>query len=411
MGRIAVDIGTTTVAMSAGGREITFTNPQREAGFGHDVISRIRHAVNGHGAEMQRILVEALILHGTELSGEEEPLRFVISANTVMQHILFGDSCEGLSTAPFAAVTLSARSYYGKEAMERLGLPQDRRPAVEEIFAFPGISPFVGGDVVSGLYALELLQPVTKSILFVDLGTNGEMVLLTPRGGFAASAAAGPAFEAANISCGKACVPGVISKVEIRHGRPNLALIPSSPARGEVVSLAEAGAIPSGVCGSAVIDTVYELLKHDRILANGTFRWERDREEGFPLYHRDPKHRILFTQEDVRAVQTAKAAVRAGLGILMAEAGITEKDVDRVFLAGSFGSHLTAEKLCGIGLFPESFLEKLCFSGNTSLQGALKYAEKPEEIPLPSILPVSLAEHRDFERMFINEMNFKKIQN
>ncbi len=493
---IAVDIGTTTVAMTNGIQTVTFENPQREKGYGHDVISRIRRAVSGDADKMQRILWDALFLHQKELfSGSDssfgglEPVFFVISANTAMEQILCGDSCEGLQAAPFTAKRSGGfwpgETFRWLDDEERRwgdgsrGQGETFRRMDDEVrgsgemsaaetmqtpsfIAMPGISPFVGGDIVSGMYALNL-DRTEEMTLFLDLGTNGEIVLGNREGFYSCSTAAGPAFEAANISCGRAAVPGAVGSVSIRNRRPRLGMIPparegnssstegnsssregnssstegnSSSTEGNsssternssstegYLSPTEAGMLPTGLCGSGVIDLVYELLQNRLIDQNGTFYSERDLREGYILFRRDARHTLRFLQEDIRAVQTAKAAVRAGIEILLEEAKVSYDGVGQVLIGGAFGAHISPEKLCGIGLLPEEFLKKTRAVGNTSLAGAWKLAERFDKIEdimgslqgeevkrlkkIPDLVtPVSLAEHPDFEDRFIKAMGF-----
>ena len=231
----AVDIGTTTIAMSAvdigSGRILgTSTGINHQRSWGADVISRMEASNQGKGALLQKSIRADLDLLREEL-GLAQDARMVISGNSTMEHLLQGLSCETLGVAPYTPVDISLHEY-------------------ENMTILPGISTFVGADIVSGIVACGIDQSEEICIL-VDLGTNGEMAIGNRNRIISASTAAGPAFEGGNISCGVAGIPGAVSSVEITDGEARVETIGGLP--------------PVGLCGTGVLETVYELLKEELV--------------------------------------------------------------------------------------------------------------------------------------------------
>ncbi|MBQ7583629.1 MAG: DUF4445 domain-containing protein, partial [Lachnospiraceae bacterium] len=374
---VAIDIGTTTLAAALldPDRKIiisTVTGVNHQHSFGADVISRIQAANQGRGDELKRLIHDDIKKLLSALS-VDEAVPVIISANTTMQHLWQGLSCETLGVAPYTPVDISCRSIDGCTLL-------------------PGISTYVGADIVSGIVAtgMDLSE---KPCVLIDLGTNGEMAIGCRDRIMVASTAAGPAFEGGNISCGTAGIPGAVMSVAIEAGAVKYETIGGLP--------------PIGLCGTGVIEVVYELLKEDLIDDTGLMDENID-EDGFMI-----ADQVFFTQKDVREVQLAKAAIRAGLETLLQAYGAGYDEVGTLYLAGGFGLKMDLKKACGIGLLPCELLERTEAVGNTSLKGAslfafddrirdrfIKAASSSEE--------VSLADSRVFQDEYMKRMGFEK---
>lgn len=333
---VAVDLGTTTVAfayLNSQGEVISqkkLINPN--CGYGADVISRMS-SYNRHGEDITRQLQDFIF----ENVGEYVPL--VISGNTVMNHMLLGLDCQGLSVAPFKPVSLNY-NFMDKQ----------------DIFIVPGASAFIGGDILSGLYYLDA-DTWQDTTLFMDLGTNGEMVLYHEGKYFSTSASAGPAMEGVNISCGMPSVDGAIYSILMVRDRSVVKTISGIPAEG--------------ICGSGLIDAIYGLRQNGLLDENGIFADEY-RDLGYAFDTPGSKKEICLSQDDVREFMLAKAAIATGWQMLMEYAGIEEGQLDRVYIAGSFGSNIDVAKARAIGLLPD--VENIKAVGNTSLEGAARIA-------------------------------------
>ena len=371
----AVDIGTTTIAMSAvdigSGRILgTSTGINHQRSWGADVISRMEASNQGKGALLQKSIRADLDLLREEL-GLAQDARMVISGNSTMEHLLQGLSCETLGVAPYTPVDISLHEY-------------------ENMTILPGISTFVGADIVSGIVACGIDQSEEICIL-VDLGTNGEMAIGNRNRIISASTAAGPAFEGGNIGCGVAGIPGAVSSVEITDGEARVETIGGLP--------------PVGLCGTGVLETVYELLKEELVDEAGLLDDEYF-DDGFPV-----AEGIVFTNKDVREVQLAKSAVRAGLEVLLEEYGADYDQIGKLYIAGGFGQKINLEKAVGIGLLPEELLDRMVPVGNSSLAGAVMAACDPSVLERMRAVgenaeETALAENPLFSDLYMDNMFF-----
>lgn len=346
----AVDIGTTTVAMQLidpvnGGAVKTYTALNSQRMYGADVIGRIEAAGKGKAGDLQECIRRVLREGMDSLTdrGRRPVRRMMIGANTTMVHLLMGYPCESLGIYPFLPYNIKRIETSWTEVTGQA----DRDFPVS---ICPGISTYVGGDITAGLYALDFHKREKVSVL-IDLGTNGEMAVGNRERILAASAAAGPAFEGGNIVCGTGSVPGAVCHAEWKDGR----------LRVETIS----GKEPAGICGTGIIEILYCLLEAEIMDETGRLEAPWD-SEGFPV---DEKGNIRIYQKDIREIQLAKAAVRAGLETLLAEYGITAPDVEEIFLAGGFGYEMDVRKASGIGLLPSGCEDKVRAVGNTCLRG------------------------------------------
>jgi uncharacterized 2Fe-2S/4Fe-4S cluster protein (DUF4445 family) len=425
---VAVDIGTTTLAASlvdlgTGARlaEAGRLNPQRP--FGADVVSRLEAALRSpeEHREMTRLINESLEGLAAELlertgRGWGELSRLALAGNPTMEHLLLGLPVESLAFPPYRPLFASGRTV----ATAELGWSHDL-PA--EIFPLPG--GFVGGDLVAFLYGVRdwglgtrdsgpMPFPVPSPqspvpTLYLDLGTNGEIALAAGRRLYATAAAAGPAFEGGNLSCGMAALDGAISGVSL--------------ARGSVQLTTVGGSRPVGVCGSGVLEAVAELLHHgvldctgrllpsEEIPSNLANRvTETGGERAFVLY-RDARATVSLTQGDIRQVQLAKAAVRGGMEVLCERAGITMAEIASVVLTGSFGARISVDSLKRNGILTENMVHVTGFVPEGALRGAERALSLPGgldevEALAAGIRVIPLSGTPLFEKHFFSHMDF-----
>lgn len=425
---VAVDIGTTTVAMKLFYREMVyetgFVNPQRL--FGADVMSRIQAANGGALKDMQTILREKLyqelrklvlkceadtaIIHCENKANtidkcskdvctfQFDDISIIISANTTMQHICRGLSCEGLGKAPFSPVTLDLEKTVKKcwKFRKTNSIESgEERMMVEEIF-LPGISAFVGADIVSGIYALDMLEE-EKPVLLLDLGTNGEMALGCKKKLLVASTAAGPAFEGSELAM-QIHASGIM---RVLH---ELIVCKNIDNYGTLVDKYFENGYPVDMCGDEIAET--------KISEAG-----RDETESFEAGSSDTKEKLWMTQEDIREIQMAKGAIRAGIEMLLGAYGIAPEEVEKVYLAGGMGYYINPEDAVAIGLLPDAFLQKNIIQavGNTSLQGAVRFLQEGEATAVEKLHRITdlvkeivLANTTRFHSLYMKYMNFEE---
>lgn len=399
---LIVDIGTTTVAallVDLRSREVVAVRGEHNAqsSYGADVISRIRHETEwresgAHGSNPLRAAIVgqiAALLRGLlDEAGIADVDALSITGNTTMMHLFCGLPAEGIGKAPFIPASLAPL----RLPAAALGLPS-RGTA----FLMPGISSYIGADIVASLLAAEAHRD-QPPFLLVDLGTNAETVLGVGGKLYACSAAAGPCFEGATLSCGMAGQEGAID-----------AVFPDSQ-RG--LSFTTIGDAPArGLCGSGVLDAVALLL--DAGALDETGRLEAEGPLGAHI--RDDAlvlaDGVRLTQRDIREVQLAKAAVRAGIDVLLEEAGLAASDVACLYLAGGFGSAIRPGSAARIGLIPPELAGRVRVLGNAAGCGALRYVteEGADESSLSIIRRtryVELSAHPGFTTAYVDRMCF-----
>lgn len=354
---VLVDIGTTTVAMVLLGRDgeakDTFLRVNPQAEYGADVLSRILAAQDKTAAARMRQLIREVLKEGLcrfrKLLPADSNIRMILAANTTMTYLLLGHDTEKLGRAPFTAEYL-----------------QGVETQIEGVdcYIFPGISAFVGGDILSGMYGIGMLENEEITLL-VDLGTNGELVLGNKEKRICCSTAAGPAFE---------------------------------------------GGVSKGIWGADMVSLVARLLREGIVDETGLLA-DAFFEEGVRIGN------VCVTQQAIRQLQLAKAAIATGMELLVREYGISMKQIDRVILSGGLGYYLKPEDAVLIGLLPGELLGKSTAGGNTALAGAarLAFACPDEEhfrqqnhilqnaatvtrtIPIP--------ENPEFEELFLKRIN------
>jgi uncharacterized 2Fe-2S/4Fe-4S cluster protein (DUF4445 family) len=261
----------------------------------------------------------------------------------------------------------------------------------------PGISTFVGGDITAGLFSCNVDQQEEYSLL-IDLGTNGEMALGNKDKIIVTSTAAGPAFEGGNIEWGVGSLEGAIAGVKIVDGK------------AEVRTIGDKA--PIGICGTGVIETVAELIKAELVDETGCLDDDYF-DEGYPLAETENGEEIVFTQQDVREVQLAKAAVRAGIETLFLRYGITKEQISHVYLAGGFGFKLDCQKAVEIGMIPAELAERIEAVGNSSLGGAIKCLLSEEgwmrvERIGKASEEINLSADKDFNQFYMDYMYLER---
>ncbi|OVE74969.1 hypothetical protein BVX97_05890 [bacterium E08(2017)] len=375
----AFDIGTTTVVGTLfdleSGRELgvgSMINGQVR--FGDDVISRIQKICEEPAAifDLRAAIVQTLDAIISKLCMDAgvkpESIRDItVAGNAAMQQIFCGHEVAGLSSVPFEQSFHEAQYVNALEA----GITSSQDC---EVYVFPQLDGFVGGDTVAGILAARM-DARDGNVLFVDIGTNGEIVLKAGDKLFAASTAAGPAFEGARIKQGMRAVDGAIEKVVF-----------ADDVQCNVIGDTK----PLGLCGTALIDAISGLLDVGIVDATGRLLWDEELPDDLPTGLKDRvvklKGELAFVladgtetstgrpvciwQKDVRELQLAAGAIRAGVNILLNEAGLGVDDLDEILLAGAFGNFIRRNHACRIGLLPDVERERIKFVGNAASLGA-----------------------------------------
>ena len=346
---IAADVGTTTVVcrlvhLETGKTTDTAASVNDQKKFGLDVLSRISYEQD-HPESGRKELQEAIVGNLNRLIAQmcrrqelstESIRRIAISGNCTMVHMLLGADAVPLGKAPFLPVLKGPQRCLAGE----IGL----KPEGAELYCIPAVSAYIGGDIVAGAYICEL-KKLPGNVLFVDIGTNGEIVLAQEGHMNSCSCAAGPALEGMNIHHGMRGETGAIEDVQIRPDGIHLKVIGDGPAEG--------------ICGSGILSGIKELLRCGVLRKSGAFVLQ------------DNPVPVEITQKDVRQVQLAKGAIRSGIEILLENNGLEPSMLDEVMIAGQFGSHLPPEDLTGVGILPEETRERIHYVGNTALTGAV----------------------------------------
>lgn len=376
---LALDIGTTTLALqivrlSTGevvGRA-SDRNPQTT--LAADVMGRIRAATEGQAQILRSSLLAAVRDMTKEACRQAgvspaAPREAVVTGNTVMLHLLCGRPVDALGHAPFAARWLF------DETVDLEGVPAYLPPCMDA---------FVGADVSCAVLSSGLCRH--RCALLADVGTNGEIALFRDGKLYVTSTAAGPAFEGAGISCGMNNVPGAVTRVTLSQGELRLATVGGAP--------------PRGVCGSGLLDAISVFLKTGLISGSGATLGPLTLAPGLSL-----------TPQDVRALQLAKAAVAAGMTTLLETAGVGWEEVERLYLAGGFGSHFSVSSAVDVGLLPPGIADRVSVIGNAALAGAtmllLDPARKDEIRRLAdSAVSVRLSGHPAFSEHYMDAIAF-----
>ena len=377
---VAFDVGTTTVVGSLldlrNGEEVALAsgmNPQTS--FGDDVISRINYSAQGaeNLDQLRQSIVGTINNLLDQMCAESSVARgdiyeFAFAGNTTMEHLLCGLDVEPLGRVPFTPAHARALSL----SAEDLGIRAHPEAAA---YVFPVIGGFVGGDTVACMLSSTLgAQASDDATLLVDIGTNGEIVLAANGKTYASSTAAGPAFEGARISCGMRATNGAIAKI-VMDTDLHYNVIGNVPAVGLCgSSLVD---LSSGLLTAGIIDSTGRLLPPDELPADlpealaKRLTVDDEGRVSFLVASDDPAHPVSLTERDVREMQLACGAIRAGITILMKKAGIEVGDISQVLLAGGFASFIRRSHALRIGLLPGGIdHSRIHYVGNASLTGA-----------------------------------------
>jgi len=431
---LAVDIGTTTVVVKLlnmkDGRCLATQaelNPQTR--YGDDVISRIAYAQSDDkSAELHKAITDCInkligrLCKQAHIDGEHI-YEVCVVGNTTMNHIFLKFPVAQLGQAPYKAFSVEAHERRPNE----LGLSIN--PA-GNIYTVENIAGFVGSDITAVALAAGI-DSADEMTLIVDIGTNGEIVLGTGdplrRGRtaanklYAASCAAGPALEGARISCGSRASEGTIEAVIVNDDDIDLDVIGSQP--------------PRSICGSGLIDAVAVLLELSIIDRTGRFTEAEKlkgsvssailsritKQKGQPAFvlalnqttslGSGLADKVILTQQDIREVQLAKAAIRTGIKLLQKKNGVSDDDIRHIYLAGAFGNYIRAESALRIGLLPNVPAERIHFIGNAACSGAqmilLNSAQRAEAKQLAhKIKYIEIAHEPEFQDVFADSMMF-----
>jgi len=413
---VAVDIGTTTVVaklinMKDGKCLATQAALNPQTRYGDDVISRIAYAQNDKkSAELQKSIIDCINELITKLCGQasketSQIYELCAVGNTTMNHIFLKQPIVQLGQAPYRAYSVDAQDVPPR----RLHLLMN--PA-GNIHTVENIAGFVGSDTTAVALATDI-DSAEQMTLVIDIGTNGELVLGTRNKLYAASCAAGPAFEGARIYCGSRAVYGAIQAVIINNDDIDSDVIGNCAARS--------------ICGSGLIDAAAVMLDLGIIDKTGRFAKpdtlagkvpekiigriiEHNGQPAFVLADANEK-KVILTQKDVREIQLAKAAIRAGIKILLNKIGLKDTDIMQILLAGAFGNYIRPQSALKTGLLPEVGLERIRFVGNAAAAGAQalllssRYRGKALQLAR-KIKYVEIANTKEFQNIFSESMSF-----
>jgi len=399
----AIDIGTTGISaylidLESGEilKKLSSLNPQTE--YGGDVISRITWCMtHQEGTDLLQKLIsdELNRLMGKLTVGRfsaEQIYNVVVAGNTTMLHLLAGINPSSMAVAPYRPVLLNSATFRASE----IGISINEGGRVTLL---PGVSAYVGADIIAGISATEFNKNKKNSI-FIDIGTNGEIAAISGGKMVCTSTAAGPALEGMNISCGCRAEKGAIESFDIDENY-------------NVTYATIEGTEPVGICGSGLIDVAGSLVKRGVVSNTGSFNknmdqrvMDRFREKKFYI-----TDKIYISQKDIRQIQLAKGAIAAGIRMLLEKIHITVEDLEEVIIAGAFGYHIDEENILNIGLIPKGFNGEISFAGNTSIEGARLAAVNKGclaemEAVQGEMEALELSTDSRFQDYFIAELNF-----
>lgn len=371
---LIVDIGTTTIVMKWIDRSngntidsVSFVNPQ--VTFGGDVISRINYNNECDKNVLHQVLVDALEKYLIEKNIVVNQM--IICGNTTMIHFLLNEDVSPLGVAPFKVPISDMQRISSKKIFKNYNVDC-------EFITFPHISAYVGGDIVAGIYACDM-DIADENVLFVDLGTNGEMAVGNKNGLLVTSTAAGPAFEGVGISCGGSSIPGAISQVKLH------------PMSIDTIDYKD----PICICGSGLVSLLAELVRYEYITPIGKII----NGNSIPLT-RD----ICINQNDISQFQLAKAAIQTGVSVLL-----DNYPTDTIYVAGGFGSHINIDDLKTIHVIPQAISNTKSL-GNSALQGCYKLLMTQDFDRVNHIVDmakhINLADYDDFDDLLIESLYF-----
>jgi len=363
-----------------------------QAPFGADVIARISHGMNGPDAiqELQGAVVATMNTILAELYREtgvspQQTYEAVVVGNVTMLHLLFGIDPTPLSMAPFTPAFMDQLSIEARE----VGLKIHPHGYIQTL---PALGAYVGADIVAGVLATGVVRE-DRLRVFVDVGTNGEIVLGNAQRALATAAPAGPAFEGSQIKCGMRATVGAIEGVQLGE-RIELQIIGGDVPAAGLLDYSGRFKKPEDVPDHPLRDRLIDVDgMRAFLLADG----------------------VYLTQRDIRELQFAKGSIATGIKVLMDILGVTAGDLDQVLLGGSFGSYLNPESAKIIGLVPPVDVDRIIAVGNSAGEGAkialLSYRERQVAFELPSRIEyVELSGRSDFNDSFISALGFPQLE-
>lgn len=367
----ALDIGTTTLALVLASLDekqiikvITRTNPQIK--YGADVMTRIEHCTKNGVDSLQKTVIDKINAMINEFGVSAK--KMYVSGNTTMLHLFFGIDCSAMGVAPYTPSFLESRT----EKAKLLGIE-----GVETVESLPAVDAFVGADIVAGMGLVTAPQKGRHSLL-IDLGTNAEIVLFDEESALCTSAAAGPCFEGANISCGMSATNGAV----YAYNNGIVETVGNTPAKG--------------ICGTGLIDIIAHLI------SNGTID-----ETGFMEKQCiEIAENVSINQEDIRQYQLAKSAVYSAIITLLKIKQVDISDIETLFVSGGFSAKINADNAALTGLLPKELTNKCTALNNSSLLGTVKYATEKNMLFTNNIRYVDLSAHPVFSDLFIENMMF-----
>jgi len=369
---IACDIGTTTVALKLidleqGNIMGTVISLNRQIKCGDDIISRINYAEKpGHLNELHKLVVDTInnlideIISHTGIS-HEDIYYGSFSGNTTMIHLFLEIDPQQIRLAPYVPA-FNKVPFLGSD---KIGIKMNPEGI---IYCAPAVGSYVGGDITSGLLCTPIITETDKISMFIDLGTNGEIVIGNHDWMIACACSAGPAFEGSGIRCGMIATEGAIESIQLNEdGSSDFKVIEDNK--------------PKGICGSGLVDLIAELFSHSFIDRYGKFNLKKakdrliDNDSGIGFIVEKPEKcfwekELVITENDIKNLITTKAAVYAACSLLTKNVGISFDKIDRFYIAGGFGKFLNISNAIKIGLLPDIPINKYTYLGNSSLLGA-----------------------------------------
>ena len=405
---VAIDIGTTTVVahlteLHTGKRIATASGVNAQRTYGADVISRIQYSSDNGHETLTRLIREqlaSLIKETCATSGvSPENIDYIsIAANTIMEHLAVGYSPVGMGVVPFTTISL-----FGEEMAAGEDMPVSDNAIT---YYAPAISAYVGGDITAGMLAAKL-EETNGPLVYLDIGTNGEIALKNGDNYYCCATAAGPAFEGAEITMGMAAVVGAINHIKWDNGLQFTVIGDGQP---------------RGLCGSGLLDALAVLLETGAVDETGRMLDAGEIDHGISAHIERADGSNVFwltkdnggvcmTSSDIRKLQLAKSAIAAGIQTLLIHTGIAEEDVAQFVLAGGFGSFMDQYSAARIGLFPESFLPVSQTLGNTAGEGAaIALCSEKARATLSDMRKrceyIELSSSKVFNEQFVEQMMF-----
>lgn len=356
------DLGSTTLAgelvdMNTGKVLWQKSVFNHQIAYGEDILTRIFYGKDDHQKleELRKATVSSFLElfekmeQDTGISGGQ-CASMILAGNTTMIHFLYGLDAFSVFSAPYAVRTLAPDCYRAGE----LGFPLKGY-----VYCYPGQANYLGGDILSGVAATEIYKKEEISV-FLDIGTNGELVIGNREFLVAGAGAAGPALEGGVVKTGMRAEPGAVDRVHIENGQVNVHVI------GETAA--------EGICGSGIVDLLAEMFLNGWIDMRGRYveeASEKIREADGELAA-EYAPGLLFFQKDIEEFLKTKAAAGTMVEYMMGEVGLEMKDIGCFYVAGAFGTHISKEAGVTVGLYPDIPRDRIILPGNSSLTGARK---------------------------------------